>query len=141
LASITREGTDPCLAVEDATTREVFEACLEHVLVPSLRPGQVMVMDNLSAHKGDRVKELTESRGCEHLYLPPYSPGLNPIGQASSKLRSRGCCCAPRRVPTRSCWRPWAKHSRRSRHETRAGSSTTLVTVRWATRYDERFRN
>jgi hypothetical protein len=51
LASITREGMGPCLAVEGATTREVFEAYLEHVLAPSLRPGEVVVMDNLSAHK------------------------------------------------------------------------------------------
>jgi hypothetical protein len=82
LASITREGMGPCLAVEGATTREVFEAYLEHVLAPSLRPGEVVVMDNLSAHKGGRVKELVESRGCTLLYMPPFSPDLNPIEQA-----------------------------------------------------------
>jgi transposase len=87
LASITQAGIGPCLAVEGATTREVFEAYLEHVLAPSLRPGQVVVMDNLSAHKGGRVKELIESRGCELLYLPPYSPDLNPIEQAFSKVK------------------------------------------------------
>jgi transposase len=87
LASITREGMGPCLAVEDATTREVFEAYLEHVLAPSLRPGQVVVMDNLTAHKGGRVKDLIEGRGCELLYLPPYSPDLNPIEQAFSKVK------------------------------------------------------
>jgi hypothetical protein len=99
LASITRGGMGPCLVVEGATTREVFEAYLEHVLAPSLRPGQVVAMDNLSSHKGGRVKELIESRGCELLFLPPYSPDLNPIEQAFSKV-SRGCCGAPRRVPT-----------------------------------------
>ncbi len=87
LASITREGMGPCLVVEGATTREVFEAYLEHVMVASLRPGQVVVMDNLSSHKGGRVKELIESRGCELLYLPPYSPDLNPIEQAFSKVK------------------------------------------------------
>jgi transposase len=87
LASITREGMGPCLAVEGATTREVFEVYLEHVLAPSLRPGQVVVMDNLSAHKGGRVRELIESRGCTFLYLPPYSPDLNPIEQAFSKVK------------------------------------------------------
>jgi transposase len=86
LASITREeGMGPCLTVEGATTREVFEAYLEHVLVPSLRPGQVVVMDNLTSHKGGRVRELIESRGCTLLYLPPYSPDYNPIEQAFSK--------------------------------------------------------
>jgi hypothetical protein len=60
LASITAHGMGPSLAVEGATTREVFEAYLERVLAPSLRPGQVVVMDNLSVHKGGRVSELIE---------------------------------------------------------------------------------
>jgi transposase len=87
LASITREGLGPCLAVEGSTTREVFEAYLEGILAPTLRPGQVMVMDNLSAHKGGRVKEIIEGRGCELAYLPPYSPDFNPIEQAFSKVK------------------------------------------------------
>jgi transposase len=88
LSSVTREGLGPCLAVEGATTREVFEAYLERVLAPTLRPGQTVVMDNLSAHKGGRVKEIVEGRGCELLYLPPYSsPDLNPIEQAFSKVK------------------------------------------------------
>ena len=87
LASITREGLGPCPAVEGSTTREVFEAYLERVLAPTLRPGRVVVMDNLSAHKGGRVKQIIEGRGCELLYLPPYSPDLNPIEQASSKIK------------------------------------------------------
>jgi len=86
LASITAGGLGPCLAVEGATTREVFEAYLERVLAPSLKPGQMVVMDNLSAHKGGRVKEILEGRGCEVLYLPPYSPDFNPIEQAFSKV-------------------------------------------------------
>ncbi len=88
LASITREGIGPSLAVEGATTREVFETYLEHVLAPFLKPGQLVVMDNLSSHKGGRVRELIEARGCELLYLPPYySPDLNPIEQAFSKIK------------------------------------------------------
>jgi transposase len=87
LASITREGLGPCLAVEGATTREVFEAYLEHVLAPTLKPGQMVVMDNLSAHKGGRVKEIIEGRGCVLIYLPPYSPDFNPIEQAFSKVK------------------------------------------------------
>ena len=88
LASMGAEGMGPCVAVEGATTREVFEAYLEHVLAPALRPGQVVVMDNLSAHKGGRVKEIVEERGCGVLYLPPYSPDLNPIEQAFAKLKA-----------------------------------------------------
>jgi hypothetical protein len=76
LASMSAEGMGPTLAVEGSTTREVFEVYLEHFLVPALRPGQVVVMDNLSAHKGGRVRELVEERGCEVLFLPPYSPDL-----------------------------------------------------------------
>jgi transposase len=86
-ASITTEGMGPWLAVEGATTGEVFEAYLEHFLAPALRPGQVVEMDNLSAHKVGRVRELVEGRGCELLYLPPYSPDYNPIEQAFSKLK------------------------------------------------------
>jgi len=56
--------------VEGAITGIVFETYIERVLVPSLRQGQVVVMDNLSAHKGERVRELVESAGCEVLYLP-----------------------------------------------------------------------
>jgi transposase len=87
LSSITAEGLGPCLAVEGATTREVFEAYLERALAPSLRPGQVVVMDNLSAHKGGRVREIVEGAGCELVYLPPYSPDLNPIEEAFSKVK------------------------------------------------------
>ena len=65
--------------------RIVFEAYIQKVLVPSLRRGQVVVMDNLSAHKGARVRELVESAGCELLYLPPYSPDF----RAPSKRLSR----------------------------------------------------
>lgn len=87
LASTTAGGMGPCLAVEGATTREVFEVYLERVLAPSLSAGQVVVMDNPSVHKGGRVREIVEGAGCELLYLPPYSPHLNPIEQAFSKVK------------------------------------------------------
>ena len=88
LASMSMRGMGPSLAVEGSTTREVFEAYLEHVLAPTLRPGQVVVMDNLSSHKGERVRELIEGRGCELLYLLPYSPDFNPIEEAFAKLKT-----------------------------------------------------
>jgi transposase len=84
---MTAEGMGPCAAVVGSTTREVFEAYIEQVLAPALRPGQVVVMDNLTAHKGERVRELVERRGCKLLYLPPYSPDLNPIEEAFSKVK------------------------------------------------------
>lgn len=88
LCSLSAEGMGPSVAVEGATTRVVFEAYLEEALCPSLCAGQVVVMDNLSAHKGQKVRELIEERGCELLYLPPYSPDLNPIEQAFSKMKA-----------------------------------------------------
>ncbi len=88
LASIGWEGMGPSMAVEGSTTKEVFEAYVEHFLTPALRPGQVVVMDNLGAHKGERVRELIEGRGCELLYLPPYSPDLNPIEEAFAKVKA-----------------------------------------------------
>jgi transposase len=87
LSSMSIEGMGPSLAVEGATTRGVFEAYLEEVLALTLLPGQVVVMDNLSAHKGGRVREIVEERGCELLYLPPYSPDYNPIEEAFAKLK------------------------------------------------------
>ena len=87
LASMSTEGMGPCLAVEGSTTAEVFEAYLEHSLAPELKEGQVVVMDNLAAHKPDRVRELIEDRGCELVYLPPYSPDYNPIEEAFSKVK------------------------------------------------------
>lgn len=88
LASMSLEGMGPSLAVEGSTTTVVFEAYLEQVLVPSLRAGQVVVMDNLTAHRSSRVRELIESRGCELIYLPPYSPDFNPIEEAFAKLKA-----------------------------------------------------
>jgi transposase len=87
LSSMSAEGMGPSLTVEGATTSVVFEAYLEQVLAPTLRRGQVVVMDNLSAHKGERVRELIEERGCELIYLPSYSPDLNPIEEAFSKIK------------------------------------------------------
>jgi len=75
------------MAVEEATSREVFEAYVEHFLAPVLKSGQVVVMDNLGAHRPKRVRELIEERSCELIYLAPYSPDLNPIEVAFSKVK------------------------------------------------------
>ena len=84
LASMSLEGMGPCLAVEGATTAMVFEAYIEKVLAPSLRSGQIVVVDNLGAHKSERVRELIEGRGCQLLFLPTYSsPDYNPIEEES----------------------------------------------------------
>jgi hypothetical protein len=76
LASMTSRETGPCLAVVGSTIREVFETYVEEAPAPALRPGQIVAMDNLSSHKGGRVRELIEGRGCELTYLQTYSPDL-----------------------------------------------------------------
>ena len=86
---MTSRGMGPCAAVIGSTKKEVFEAYVEQVLAPALSPGRVVVLDNLAAHKGERVRELIEGRGCELLFLPAYSPDLlNPIEEAFSKVKA-----------------------------------------------------
>jgi transposase len=95
ISSIGKEqGMGASLVVEGSTNGTVFETYLEEVLLPTLKRGQVVVMDNLSSHKGERVRELIEGKGCELIYLPPYSPDYNPIEQAFSKIKSylRAAC-------------------------------------------------
>jgi transposase len=87
LSSMSLGGMGPTLAVEGATTAAVFEAYVEQVLAPSLRAGQVVVMDNLGAHRPKKVRELIEGRGSELLYLPSYSPDYNPIEEAFAKIK------------------------------------------------------
>jgi transposase len=88
LSSMSLEGIGPSLTVEGATTSRVFETYVEKVLAPSLEEGQVVVMDNLSAHKPKRIRELIEQRGCELVYLPSYSPDYNPIEEAFAKIKN-----------------------------------------------------
>ncbi len=88
LGGLTLAGLSACLAVEGAADTAVMCAFVEHALVPTLRPGQTVVLDNLSVHRAARVRRLIERAGCRLLFLPPYSPDLNPIEQAWSKLKA-----------------------------------------------------
>ena len=88
LSSMTTGGMGPSLAVEGATTARVFESYVEKVLVPILRAGQIVVMDNLGAHRPKRIRELIEQQGCELVYLPAYSPDYNPIEEAFAKIKN-----------------------------------------------------
>lgn len=88
-----------CSAVLDgAVNRDAFEAFVEQVLVPHLRPGDVVVLDNLSSHKGAGARALIESAGAELLFLPPYSPDLNPIEMIFAKIKQglRSLACRTR---------------------------------------------
>jgi transposase len=88
LAAMTLEGMTASFLVDGATDRQVLDTYVEHVLVPTLRPGQVVVWDNLSAHKSVRARAAIEAIGCEVVFLPAYSPDFNPIEQAFSKLKT-----------------------------------------------------
>jgi transposase len=88
LSSMSMEGMGPSLAVEGATTARVFEAYVKKVLAPSLHEEQIVVMDNLGAHRPKTIRDLIEQRGCELLYLPAYSPDYNPIEEAFAKIKS-----------------------------------------------------
>lgn len=87
LAALTTEGVLASMSIESPTDGDVFLPFLEHVLVPRLQPGHVVILDNLGAHKVDGVRQLVEGCGALLLYLPPYSPDFNPIEQAWSKLK------------------------------------------------------
>ena len=76
------------MVIEGATDRLVFEGFVEFFLVPVLRPGDIVVLYNLSSHKGVRIEELIQSADAELRYLPPYSPDLNPIEQMYSKVKA-----------------------------------------------------
>jgi transposase len=87
-AAMRLDGVAGCLAFDGATNAATFEAYVERCLVPTLRPGDIVVMDNLGAHKGDEVGRLIGSVGAEVRYLPAYSPDLNPIEKMFSKLKT-----------------------------------------------------
>jgi transposase len=88
IASIRLDGSSAALAIEGATDTEVFRAYIAQVLVPTLRPGDLVIMDNLSPHKSDPTLELIAAAGAQALFLPAYSPDLNPIEKMWSKVKN-----------------------------------------------------
>lgn len=94
VAALGHDGMRASMLVDGAIDRAAFEAYVERVLGPTLRSGEIVVMDNLTSHTGPRVRAMIEARGAEVMYLPPYSPDLSPIEPAFSTikqaLRSQG---------------------------------------------------
>jgi len=76
------------MVVDGATNKEVFRAYVQHILLPTLKPGDIVVLDNLPAHKNQEIRDLIESVGAELWFLPPYSPDLNPIEKMWSKIKT-----------------------------------------------------
>ena len=87
VAALGLSGVQCSMVLDGAINGQSFGAFVEQVLVPTLRPGQIVVMDNLSSHKAERVGQLIRAAEAELLYLPPYSPDLSPIEPAFSKLK------------------------------------------------------
>jgi transposase len=87
LGALTCDGLLATMTIEAATDGDVFLAYVEQVLRPKLRPGQVVVMDNLAAHKVAGVRETIEAAGARLVYLPPYSPDFNPIEPCWGKIK------------------------------------------------------
>jgi transposase len=98
IAALGIEGMRCSTVVDGAVNGDVFEAFVEQVLLPELRRGDVVIMDNLSSHKGRRVRELIESVGARLIFLPPYSPDLNPIENIFAKIKQllRSLACRSR---------------------------------------------
>lgn len=89
IAAITLQGAmGESMTIEGATDSEVFEAYVERLLAPALQKGQVVVLDGLGAHRTQRVTQLIEARGADLVFLPSYSPDLNPIEEAFSKIKA-----------------------------------------------------
>lgn len=87
LAALTPEGIGPALTLEGGVTGSAFAAYAARLLAPSLRPGQVVILDNLSAHKSEAARLAIEAAGARLLFLPAYSPDFNPIELAFSKIK------------------------------------------------------
>ena len=87
ISSVRLDGTTACMAIDGATSAEVFREYVRQVLAPTLRPGDVVVLDNLGAHKDQAAMELIESAGAKVRFLPPYSPDFNPIEKMWSKIK------------------------------------------------------
>lgn len=88
IASVRLDGTTACMTIEGATNTEVFQAYVREILVPVLRPGDIVILDNLGAHKNERTVELIHQAGAEVRFLPAYSPDLNPIEMMWSKVKA-----------------------------------------------------
>ena len=88
ITDLSLHGLGETFMIDGAVNGELFEAYIEHIFVPTLMSGEIVMMDNLSAHKGKKVRELIEAKGCLLLFLPAYSPDLSPIEEAFSNVKN-----------------------------------------------------
>jgi transposase len=88
ITDLSLRGLGEALIIDGAANGDIFEAYIEQILVPSLKPGEIVVMDNCSIHKGEKVRQLIEACHCELRFLPAYSPDFSPIEEAFSKIKT-----------------------------------------------------
>jgi transposase len=109
IAALSFEGMGESMIIEGSANAAAFECYVEEILAPSLMAGQIVIMDNLAAHKGKKVEQLILARGCQLLFLPAYSPDFSPIEETFSKLKT-----APRagreHARAKRCRKPFARH-------------------------------
>jgi transposase len=88
IAALGYQGIGESMILEGSANAAIFERYVKEVLAPHLQAGQIVIMDNLSYHKGNSIRQQIEARGCQLLFLPPYSPDFSPIEEAFSKLKT-----------------------------------------------------
>ena len=99
VAALRHDAITAPFVIDEPMNGEIFRVYLERCLVPTIKPGDIVVMDNLPAHKNDEVRRIIEAAGAELCYLPPYSPDLNPIEMAFAKLKAHLRKAAERSIP------------------------------------------
>jgi transposase len=127
IAGLRQSGIVAPLVLDGPMTGPAFRAYVEQFLAPALEPGDVVVLDNLAAHKVDGVRQAITATGASILYLPPYSPDLNPIEQLFAKLKAY--CARPRRAPRTTSGKRSATFSPPCRRANAPTTSTTAAMV------------
>lgn len=102
ITALTLQGSGPGLLLDEPLDRTTFDLYITHLLAPTLKPGQIVVVDNLKVHYSNRARQAIESAGAELWYLPSYSPDLTPIEESFSKLKTFLRSAAPRTIEDHS---------------------------------------
>ena len=132
VAGLRLTGMVAPFVLDGPMNRPAFLAYVTQVLVPALKPGDVVILDNLPAHKGNRVREAIEAAGASLLYLPPYSPDFNPIEKAFAKLKpsSKRSCAKPPSELSKASGLPSAGSSTSSHRKSAPTTSQPPDTIR-----------
>ena len=131
IAALRHDGLTAPWVIDRPMNRQIFETWVETQLAPTLKAGDMVILDNLSSHKSEKANAILKARGAWFLFLPPYSPDLNPIEMAFAKALlslskgSRPTCEKPRPEPSKHCGKPSGR-SANSTHPTNAGTTSNM---------------